>query len=246
MRRVALLLVLALAPGGCKTRPDAPDARPPSNGKLRITSDPSGAAVIEDGERIGRTPLTLERLAMSRPALELVKEGYRTERVRRLVEEGRTVRVHVPMRPEVGTLIVRSGIVRGATILVDGVERGDTPRKIDVSAGRPHVIEVRRFGFKPFSAKVTVSAGETRDLDAVIVPEGTRQGPSGWLTVRSDLPATVRIDDSPFGNTPLERAPLPARRYRITLSNPTLKVQKTLEVRIPRGKTREINVKLRP
>jgi len=245
MRRVALLLVLTVAPGGCKTRPAAPDARPLGNGKLRISSDPSGAAVIEEGERIGRTPLTIERRAMSRPALELVKEGYRTERVRRLVEDGRTVRVHVPMRPEVGTLIVRSGIVRGAKILVDGVERGNTPRKVDVSAGRPHVVEVRRFGFTPFRATVTVSAGETRDLDAEIVPEGKRRGPSGWLTVRSDLPATVMIDGSPFGSTPLERVPLLARRYRLTLSNPALKVQKTLKVRIPQGKTREINVKLR-
>lgn len=246
MRRVAVLLVLALAPGGCKPRPVAPDARPPGSGKLRVTSDPSGAAVIEEGERIGRTPLTIERPAMSRPALELVKEGYRTERARRLVEEGRTVRVHVPMRPEVGTLIVRSGIVRGATILVDGVERGDTPRKVDVAAGRPHLVEVRRFGFKPFRTQVTVSAGETRDLDVEIVPEGKRRGPSGWLTVHSDLPATVRIDGSPFGSTPLERVPLLARRYQLTLSNPALKIEKTLEVRIPRGKTREINVKLRP
>jgi hypothetical protein len=211
-----------------------------------ITSEPSGAAVLEDGyRRLGRTPLTLERRAMTRVDLELVKKGYQTYRGRRVVEAGRTLRHHVRLRPEQGELVVRSGLIRGATILVDGEEQGRTPRRVSVTAGQPLQIEVRKWGFRPFRDTVTVKAGESRDLEADLVPWGKVDVASGWLTVRTDVPAQVKLGGSTFGTTPITRVPLPARRYRLTLSNPELGLSRTIKVRVRPGKTKELDVRLR-
>jgi len=239
------VLIVTLVVAGCSSKPAVPDARALGMGKVAITSIPSEAAVLEDGRRVGRTPLTLERRAMMRLPLEIVKDGYQIFRTRKVVEEGRTVKLRAVLRRELGTLVVRSGLVRGATIVIDGHERARTPSRVMVSADVKHVVEVYKPGFEPYRTQVNLSAGESVEIEAELVPVGRRAGPTGWLTVHSDLPAQVLLNGRPFGNAPVEKVKLPARGYRLTLTNPKLGLSKSVRVRLKPGEVREVQVKLR-
>jgi hypothetical protein len=242
--------LVAVAPGCSDTNkkktPDQRSAAPDPTGKLKITTVPPGAAVIEGGEeRLGRTPITVTRPAFERLDLQLVKDGYRIHRVRSLVEPGRTVPVHAVLQKQTGLLIVRSGLIRGARILVDGKDCGKTPSRVHVTADERHMVEVRKPGMRSQAVELKVSAGEKREVEVKLVPEGFKEGPSGWLTVRSTPPALIYLDGSPLGSSPLTKVRLPARRYKLTLKNPALGLQKVVPVVIRRNKTEELDVNLR-
>jgi hypothetical protein len=55
---------------------------------------------------------------------------------------------------------------RGGTIHLDGVAMGEAPRRIAINPGR-HVIEVRREGARPASAKLNTVGGEEREISLV-------------------------------------------------------------------------------
>ena len=246
--RWLLIAALALVPGCSRETKKAPEKKTavPETGKVRITTVPAGAVVIEGGERrLGRTPVTVTRPAFERLDLQLVKEGYRIHRARPLVEPGRTVPLHAVLNRQTGELIVRSGIVRGARILVDGKDHGKTPKRVYVTADQRHMVEVRKPGMRSRALEISVAAGEKREVDVKLSPEGLRAGPSGWLTVRCTPPALVYLDGSPLGSSPLTRIQLPARRYKLTLANPTLRLKKVVHVTVRRNRTEEIDVNLR-
>ena len=244
-----LLLCLFSLPGcGAGKRARDARARPLLRGRVLITSQPSGAAVLTPtAERLGKTPLTLERPVATWLELELVKDGYEIHRSRVFVEEGRTQHVRSVLRRLEGTLIVRSGLVRGATITVDGEEQGKTPSRVQVAADLQHLLVVSKPGFETSSQRVTVSAGETREIDADMVAAGAKRGPTGWLTVLTDSPAVIYLDGLFFGQAPLTRVPLPARGggYRLTVKSPARGVSRTLRVKIEAGQTRTVKLDLR-
>jgi hypothetical protein len=70
-------------PAPARGVPPAPAASAPPaarNGHLVVRSTPSGAAVIVNGRWSGRTPLTLDRVALGRHAVRVVLPGYQTAR----------------------------------------------------------------------------------------------------------------------------------------------------------------------
>jgi hypothetical protein len=233
---------------GCAGETSREDRGPPEpeSGKVTVTSHPNGAAVLLDGHRrVGRTPLTLERPAFTRLELSLVKEGYKIYRTTTTVEPGGHTRIRGSLVKEQAFLVVRSGVVRGAKIVIDGQRRGRTPNKLKVEAGRPLTVEVSDQGFKTFRTQVKLVAGETRDLDAFLVPEGKRPGPVGWLTVEADELALVQLGSTPLGSTPLTRVPLRARRYRLRVTSQDKKRSRTMRVRIKANEEHRVKVKLK-
>jgi hypothetical protein len=241
----ALLTTLAGCDGDKSAKP-TPGTNAVGQGKVAITSVPSEAAVMIDGdERVGRTPLTLERPAFTRLEIQVIKDGYRIHRARVLVVEDRTIKLHAALSLIQSTLIVRSGLVRGARILIDGEDRGKTPNRVKVTADRKHRLEVQKPGFQPYQEELTLAAGENREVEAMLVPAGKKGVPTGWLSVKSDLPAVVLLDGAPMGNAPLERVRLPAKRYRLELRNPKLKRSKVVKVVVRSGEVSEIDVKLK-
>lgn len=243
---LALALVLVALPG-CGGERSKEDKRPePKPGKVTVTTVPTGAAVLLDGHRrIGRTPLTLKRPAFTRLKLALVKDGYKIFRTTTTVEPGGHTRIRGTLIKEQAYLVVRSGVVRGAKIVIDGQRRGRTPNKVKVEAGKQLMIEVSDQGFKTYRAQVKLVAGETRDLDAFLVPEGKRAFPVGWLSVEADEPALVRLGSTPLGSTPLTKVPLRARRYRLQITSQDKKRKRTLRVRIKANEERKVKVELK-
>jgi hypothetical protein len=63
----------------------------PATAAFRVTSDPPGAAVLEGGKSLGRTPLTLRRPLAKTVVLVLRRDGYADTQVSVVPQEGASV-----------------------------------------------------------------------------------------------------------------------------------------------------------
>jgi hypothetical protein len=241
---VVLATLVALA--GCDRQPERPKApAPPRQGTIRVTSEPTGAAVLEEGRRLGKTPLSLTRPAFKRVEVDFVKDGYNTHRASALVEPGNEVRLHVVLKQLEGFVVVRTGLVRGARVTIDGEYRGRTPCKLPVTAGPEHTLEIVKDGMQPQRERVTVKPGEVRELIIALIPAGKRAPPMGRLTVVADTLAMVYLDNVPVGQAPLRRVPVPAGRHRLKVVNPATKAAKTVSVTVRADQENKVEVRLR-
>jgi hypothetical protein len=125
----------------------------------------------------------------------------------------------------------------GATVLVDGVNRGTTPLNLTLPAGE-HVLELVTNGERR-RIPVTLPAGGqvSHYFD---LPKTTPTG-TGSLQVRSDPPrALVTVDGQPFGRTPTEVNGLMPGTHQVVLQSDTERV--TEEVVIEAGVTASLVV----
>ena len=176
----------AAAPASRSPEPPVARTQPPARrGTLIVTSTPSRAAVIVNGEWRGRTPLTLDDLAFGKHDLRVVQPGYRPAREdftlsarshdhtfnARLEPEGRGAaqcrdpgarlerdRRRVPTS-YTGSLYVDSR-PRGATVLVDGKSVGLTPLTLQNVAVGAHVVRIELSGKRPWTTSTRVASGE--------------------------------------------------------------------------------------
>jgi hypothetical protein len=146
-----------------------------------------------------------------------------------------------PRAPEkIGRLLVRS-TPSGASVSVDGVDRGVTPLALrELETGTLSVIVARR-GYIPETRRVVITkARPARTLDvrlatAAAAPATTKPAPrpstpatlgrpaatTGSLNVDSrPIGAAVTIDGKPSGNTPVTITDLPPGEYRIVMTMP--------------------------
>ena len=112
----------------------------------------------------------------------------------------------------------------GANILIDGVERGVTPKTIaDLEAG-PHNLTLVYPGYERLQKRIMVEDGKTIPISEYLVPK------TGSLSILSEpIGATVYLDDFPKGQTPLDVNELPVKDYMIRL---TLDDYQVLERRV--------------
>lgn len=157
----------------------------PVKGLLLLTSDPSECAISLDGISYGQTPRLVTDLdAKGTYRFLLQKPGY----------QPRTVEVKFNGRTPLAKheqLILDSGILRvgtepgGASVIVNGIERGKTPMEIkDVPKGRVS-ISLSLAGYKTEVRELNLNAGESQELSVQLeelpstlvltsVPEGAR------------------------------------------------------------------------
>jgi hypothetical protein len=85
----------------------------------------------------------------------------------------------------------------GATILVDGVERGVAPLIVDVDPGTQHHVVLRKDKYETYTADVSAAMGDKRILSTALV------GLPGSITVETSIPgARTQLDTNRNGVTP--------------------------------------------
>jgi hypothetical protein len=144
-------------------------------------------------ERKGDIPATIETL-----------ERYLTERAdapdRAQIEQRLTV-----LRARPGVLVIAS-TPPGATITVDGEDRGEvTPAEIEVSPGE-HVIGATLAGHEPATETVTATVGGRHDVEITLEPgaePGLDEDPFGETGEPADVPPLPpEVDEEPEGLSP--------------------------------------------
>ncbi len=149
--------------------PDAESAEmfPEIQGILEIESTPSGAEVLVDGIVAGNTPF-VSRVPEGEHVVVL-REGDRNVWQQRLkVESGKEYPFSVALNGGESLLAVESD-PPGARILVDGVEKGTTPSKLQLPPGK-HQVRIRLKRHKDYQAEVDLARAGEHSINASLKP----------------------------------------------------------------------------
>jgi hypothetical protein len=165
---------------------------------LGVTSDPAGARVFLDGAAVGVTPYSVE-LAPGAHAVA-VELGGRLRQERQITaRQGRDVQLAfvLPAMPKEPALTVESEPA-GASVVIDGKERGRTPFLAPVAAGT-HELVLRLAGRREIGTEVTMP----KDKDLSLRMELGQASGAPRLTVASAPDgAAVVVDGKEVGLTP--------------------------------------------
>jgi PEGA domain-containing protein len=165
---------------------------------LGVSSDPAGARVFLDGTAVGVTPYSVE-LAPGAHAVVVELAGRLRQERQITARQGRDVQLAfvLPAMPNEPALTVESEPA-GASVTIDGKERGRTPFLAPVAAG-PHELVLRLAGRREVGTEFTMP----KDKDLSLRMELGQTAGAPRLTVASaPVGAAVLVDGKEVGLTP--------------------------------------------
>ena len=184
----------------------------PLPGRLSVDSQPPGADIFIDDERVGETPLTDLPVAAGAHSLRVQSPRYLPQQ-RSLEITGREIqqKLNLVLAPAWAEISINSS-PEGATIWVNGETAGSTPAILEVLAGEAKITLLKE-GFSPWQQRLEVSAGSPQDLGTVAL-----QAAAGVLQL-SSVPsaANVTVDGEFQGQTPLTLELSPDRSHRLAV-----------------------------
>lgn len=133
---------------------------PPSPGSLDLSSVPSNASVVINGNYAGSTPLTVTGLDPGTYNVTFSRFNYYTLPATATVEAGAVTGVTATLRPKTGTLFVNTSPA-GAAILIDGQSTGISPLTLDNLSAGNHTVNATLEGYSPAEEQVKVIANQT-------------------------------------------------------------------------------------
>lgn len=252
-----------LAPGDYTVRAEAPRYRPfetvvaieglgrtetlevvlePAWAEVTLATRKGGepAMIVVDGEPTGSeagvAPVTVEVLEGERD-LEVRRPGFKPwRRTIDVVAGARLEFTDLTFEPADATLKVRSRPA-GANVVVNETFAGRTPATIAVSPNAPVTLKVFKSGYEPARRRLTLDAGEERELTVSLDAE------TGRLALEvSPAGASVALDGRPL-DTGAGPVTLTAGRHRLEVSAPGhATFDETVE--IIKGETRRLEVEL--
>ena len=183
----------------------------PIVGKLLLTLKPRDAQVTIDSQTYGEIKSDLT-LATGTHQLKVAKEGYHPYISEVFLTEETPLEVEVDLKPILTSLKVSSE-PPGASVTVDGKDKGKTPLTVkEVTFGK-HEVAVRLGGHEKFLKTVNVNSDKALEVSAKLVEL------PGAITITS-VPqgAKLKINGKVNGETPTTVNGLEAGEYTITLS----------------------------
>lgn len=129
-----------------------------ATGSVSITTTPSGATVLVDGENMGTTPLDT-RLAVGTHQYTIQLEGYRSVEGGVEVTSSGSDPIRHELEPMQGRLIVE-GAPEGARVFIDDKEVGPASEELPIAPGN-HTLKITAKNYEPLQTTVSVEAGQT-------------------------------------------------------------------------------------
>ncbi len=168
-------------------------------GYISVKSTPAGAEVYLDGELKGKTPFTTEGLGEGSYAVELQLKDYTDLSKTISVKAGKTTEVTEELVLLPGRLVINSEPT-GATVLLNGEERGVTPLKLENIIPGTHEILLAKTDYEDKTVTITIEPDKTETINtdlitltgnifinsltegAIIILDGERVFPqTGWI-----------------------------------------------------------------
>ena len=210
----------------------------PLPGTVRITTGAiTGAEILANGEAVASSPAEIQ-LPMGEHAV-IVRAHRHAEATRRVVitEPGQKLELDISLDPAWAPVSFRSEPA-GAEVIANGHALGATPLTAELGAG-PHDISYRLAGYASHRALITVTAGKELVLPVVRLARAAAR-----LTVTSEpTGASVTIDDTFKGVTPMEIALTPDREHELTVVKGGFELH-TENVRVASGRSAQLTVEL--
>ncbi len=160
----------------------------PRFGTLSVSSEPAGAEVRLEGERVGQTPWTDPRRRSGTYALRVVQPRYLVFEQSVTVRDGETTPVVAKLVPNFGGLRIESE-PPGAEVWLDGKRVGQTPWSDGRHRLGTYELRVVRPLYLIAEQKVTVRSTDTTHVVAKLVPN------FGSLRAETEPPgASIHLD----------------------------------------------------
>jgi len=175
-------------------------------GTLVVNTTPSGADIIIDGRKIGRSPLE-KKVAAGKYLVKASLDGYFAGESEATIEPGKKTGLSLDLKTP-GYLVVDTD-PEGAEIWIDGKKFGKSPVRIKSRAGR-YKIKAFMEGYVVTSRDSVVKYGE--DTNIKIPLEGL---PGTLVVTTRPAGATIFIDKKLAGKPPLTKD-LPSRKYLVS------------------------------
>lgn len=171
-------------------------------GSLLITSVPSGASLVVNGEDKGKTPATIEELQFGEYTIEYKYEGYVSEVLNVTVDDESQRTVNSDLRLPLGTMEIHTTPegVDFKVISVAGLDRvihsGTTPATVPEVLEGEYEVQFTRSSWDDYSEPVVVRFNEISRVDLVY--------PEGWVMISSIPDGAAVLEKGQFiGKTPL-------------------------------------------
>jgi len=174
-------------------------------GLIDLTSEPSGATVIIDGVIVGSTPLYRQEIGVGARTVRFEHERYLPEeRAVEIEGFGKPSSLAVVLAPAWASYTIET-VPAGATVAVNGIEKGETPLELELLAGQRELVFTRA-EYTPLAVELDIEAGQDRKPPAYRLELAP-----AILKIRSEpAGATVTTGGTYQGRTPVEIS-LPAR-----------------------------------
>jgi formylglycine-generating enzyme required for sulfatase activity len=164
---------------------------------VNLSSAPSGARIFIDGELSGVTPQSLP-LLRGRRELRFDLDGYVPEmRYVNIVPDERTILPTVALSRNPGRLEITSEPI-GASVLMNGEFRGNTPVTIAATPNRSHELTLSHPGHQSTDQIVEIASGARKSLSI------TLPGVFGIVDITSQPSGQVLVNGKLIGETPTE------------------------------------------
>lgn len=182
------------------------------SGWIIITSDPAGAEVFLNDQRVGVTPYQVKQTA-GLINLRLQYPLYYDHQEQFDLGEGATVNLPlVNLKPRFGYWQVKS-TPAGAEVLLNGKRQGTTPLvRAQISSGN-HEIVLRKSMYYEYKENFKIADGDDKNFNIPL------KEAFGTLTITSDPSgAKVYVDEREVGITPYKNSMLASGTYNIRLT----------------------------
>ena len=174
-------------------------------GLIDLTSEPLGATVLIDGDPLGETPLYGEEISAGLRTVRFEHERYLPEeRTVEIEGFGKHSSLAVTLDPAWAVYSIETD-PQGATVAVDGIEKGQTPLELELVAGRRELLFTRA-EHTPLTVELDVAAGQDQTLPVYRL----ELAPASLKLSSNPAGATVTAGGAYQGRTPVELS-LPAK-----------------------------------
>jgi|GEM_PF-6420226 len=148
----------------------------PNNAYVAFLSDPPGATVIDEGRGglvLGVTPIEGVKLPAASHEILMELDDQHSALKRSVVVQAGQDQVIEHIFVEKPGLLEISSSPAGARILVDGINKGVTPLRVQVEANGGEAVDITLTyeGYQPYSESVALVPGEIRSIEAELETE---------------------------------------------------------------------------
>ena len=177
-------------------------------GKLKVESDPPGAAVIIDGKPRGNTPLMVDDITAGKHAVDVMLSG---NTVHETVDIKGTKLTTLRTSIYQGWLALFSPIDVKAAVDGRPVSLDDQGRVMLPSGNHQLTLQNRSLGYNE-TRTVDIRPGDTTPVNVVL--------PKTTLSITTSVPATVWVDGEKVGDAPVSDLPVDIGTRDIVVRSP--------------------------
>jgi hypothetical protein len=180
---------------------------------VTLLSEPSGARVWLDGTEVGVTPVDLPAVQAGPREVKLVLAAHAVlQQTVRVTGEEAEQAFRFRLRALAGNLRVET-TPRGASLTVDGEDRGKTPVAITALGVGTHTVAFALDGYLPVTRSVDIA-----DQETAAVQEELQKAEGRILCVSVPAGASINLDGADAGKTPTTLEHVSAGKRVLTLT----------------------------